>query len=804
VRRRGALNLETARMESPDDIMTSRRRLMKRAAWLAAGVLVPGSAEARGRRVFDEAGLAVAVKALEDAVAAKLVPGAVWWLERNGVSRSGATGNRVIDPEVAVMKVDTVFDAASLTKVVATAPSVFLLIQDGKLTLDTKVAAVIPDFTGGGKELLTIRHLLTHTSGTRSGIPRSEPAWGGYEEGIRRAVAEPLINVPGTKFLYSDINFILLGEVVRRMSGMTLDAFAAARIFRPLGMKDTGFRPDRSKVGRIAPTTREAAGLVHGVVHDPTSRVMGGVTGHAGLFTTAADLAKYCRMLLAGGTSAAGRRVMTAKMVRLMTAPVKLADGTMRTNGFDNASRYADPKGECFGARSYGHTGWTGTAFWIDPDADAFVVLLTNRNHPREGTGVKELRWQFGTLAAEAMGLKRKRTAWVERPAGTRLVSRRGRVVPGLDGLVASGFRELSGAKAGLITNHTGRDLGGKTSIDLLAKAEGMTLLALFSPEHGIRGTEDREGIGDSEDKATGLPVYSLYGKRRRPSVEQLKGLDTLVFDIQDIGCRFYTYIATMLESMQAAAGRGMRFVVLDRVNPVGGVRIEGPVAGKLSFTACHPIPVRHGMTAGELALMFQKELGLDLKVEVVPVSGWQRGEFYGKTGLPWVNPSPNMRSAEAAVLYPGVGLLEFCKVSVGRGTETPFQLFGAPWMNGVALAKALEAAEIPGLGVKAAEFRPTASVFKGEDCQGVRLTVRDAEVLPSVTVGMTLAAALVAQYGKAFDLDPLNRLLAHDGTLAALKRGVPAVEVMATWEEGLAAYRKRRAAFLRYSEGSV
>jgi uncharacterized protein YbbC (DUF1343 family) len=276
--------------------------------------------------------------------------------------------------------------------------------------------------------------------------------------------------------------------------------------------------------------------------------------------------------------------------------------------------------------------------------------------------------------------------------------------------------------------------------------------------------------------------------------------MDTLVFDIQDIGCRFYTYIATMLEGMQAAAGRGMRFVVLDRVNPVGGVRIEGPVAGKLSFTACHPIPVRHGMTAGELALMFQKELGMDLKVEVVPVAGWQRGAFYGETGLPWVNPSPNMRSAEAAVLYPGVGLLEFCKVSVGRGTETPFQLFGAPWMNGGALAKAVEAAGIPGLGVKAAEFRPTASVFKGEVCQGVRLTVRDAEVLPSVTVGMTLAAALVAQHGKAFDADPLNRLLAHDASLAALKRGVPAAE----WEDGLGAYRKRRAAFLRYSEGPV
>jgi uncharacterized protein YbbC (DUF1343 family)/CubicO group peptidase (beta-lactamase class C family) len=789
-------------MDQPSDSLCARRRFLAGATGLAATALALPDLSARTSRVFDDDRLALATKALDDAVAAKLVPGAVWWLERLGAVRSGHTGSRMIDPEVQPMRQDTIFDVASLTKVVATAPSIFLLIQEGKLSLDTRVGSLIPAFAGNGKDAVTIRHLLTHTSGTRSGIPRTETPWSGYAEGIQRAATEPLINPPDTKFLYSDINFILLGEIVRLVSGSPVSEFAAARIFRPLGMRDTSYLPSRRLVGRIAPTTREAAGLVHGVVHDPTARLMGGVAGHAGLFSTAGDLARFCRMLLKGGRTDAGRRIFTSRTVQLMTGPVRLRDGTVRTNGFDNASRYADPKGECFGPRSFGHTGWTGTALWIDPDVSAFVVLLTNRNHPREGNGVKELRWQFGTLAAEAMGLPKRRTAWQQSPQRPKLPARRGRVSPGIDALAADGFREIAGAKAGLITNHTGRDLKGTPTIDVLAKAGGLSLRALFSPEHGIRGTEDRDGIADGRDASTGLPVFSLYGERRRPSAAQLKDLDTLVFDIQDIGCRFYTYVSTMLECMQAAAGRSMRFVVLDRVNPIGGSRMEGPVSsGKPSFTACHPIPVRHGMTAGELARLFQRELSLDLELKVVPVSGWSRREFFPDTGLPWINPSPNMRSPDAAVLYPGVGLLEFCKLSVGRGTDAPFQFFGAPWMDARKLCDALGAANLPGLRVSPASFTPSASVFKGEACQGVQLTVTNRSELPSVAVGMHLAAAVVAHAPTSFDLTPLNKLLVHEPSLKALQKGAGAAEVMQAWQGDLLKFMNRRQPVLLYPE---
>jgi uncharacterized protein YbbC (DUF1343 family)/CubicO group peptidase (beta-lactamase class C family) len=789
-------------MDLPSDSHCLRRRFLAGATGLAAaGLAMPGLA-ARAGRVFDDARLALATKALDDAVAAKLVPGAVWWLERLGAVRSGHTGNRMIDPEVQPMRQDTIFDVASLTKVVATAPSVFLLIQEGKLSLDTRVAALIPAFSGNGKDTVTIRHLLTHTSGTRSGISRTETPWSGYAEGIQRAATEPLINPPDTKFLYSDINFILLGEIVRLLSGSPVHEFAAARIFRPLGMRDTGYLPSRRLTGRMAPTTREAAGLVHGIVHDPTARLMGGVAGHAGLFSTAADLARFCRMLLTGGRTDSGRRLFAARTIQLMTGPVRLRDGTVRTNGFDNASRYADPKGECFGPRSFGHTGWTGTALWIDPDVSAFVILLTNRNHPREGNGVKELRWQFGTLAAEAMGLPRRRTAWQQSPTRPQLMARRGRVSPGIDALAAADFREIAGARAGLITNHTGRNLKGTPTIDVLAKAGGLSLRALFSPEHGIRGTEDREGIADDRDAATGLPVFSLYGERRRPSAAQLKDIDTLIFDIQDIGCRFYTYVATMLECMHAASGRSMRFVVLDRVNPIGGTRIEGPVSsGKPSFTACHPIPVRHGMTAGELARLFQRELSLDLELKVIPVSGWSRRDFFPDTGLPWINPSPNMRSPDAAVLYPGVGLLEFCKVSVGRGTEAPFQFFGAPWIDSRKLTDALGSANLPGLRVSPARFTPTASVFKGEVCEGVQLTVTKRSELPAVAVGMHLAAAVVAQAPASFDLSPLQRLLVHEPSLKALQKGAGAVEVMQAWQSDLLKFTNRSHPFQLYPE---
>ncbi len=752
-------------------------------------------ARARSSPVIDAARLPAIRATMQAAIAAHHIPGGVLWMERSGQQFTEAYGNRQLDPTAEPMKKNTIFDAASLTKVMATAPAIMLLVQDGKVAVDAPVSRYLPEYTGGGKEAITVKQLLLHISGTRPGIPRDPAGWSGYNAGIARAAAEPLINAPGAKFVYSDINYILLGEIVHRVSGQMLNDFVTARVFKLLGMKETGFLPSARLRNRIAPTTREAAGLVHGVVHDPTSRLMGGVAGHAGLFTTASDAARYCRMFLAGGRTESGRVLFKPATLKLMTAPVSLPGDVRRTMGWDVATGYSDARGDCFGPASFGHTGWTGTALWIDPAADAFVVLFTNRNHPAEGHSVKELRYQISTQAAEAMMLKKQKTPPLKQPGAERVGARNG-----IDALMAERYAPLKGARVGLVTNHTGRAATGESTIDLLAAAPGMELRCLFSPEHGLRGVEDKDGIRDGRDSKSGLPVYSLYGSTRRPLPDQLKGLNTLIFDIQDIGCRFYTYISTLMECLEALNGTGIRCVVLDRINPVGGSIIDGPLLdGATSFTACHPIPVRHGMTVGELAQMFITERQLDVSLTVVRVEGWSRNMDLEQSGLPWVNPSPNMRSLDAAAIYPGIGLLEFCNVSVGRGTDTPFLLFGAPWVDGPALAAALDKESFPGLKLEAAQFRPRASVFAGKECHGVRFHVTDRGQLPAVKLGVALASALQRQHPDTFKLDLMQKLLCSPAVLESIRAGKSVRETAALYAADIEAFRKRREPFLLY-----
>ncbi len=748
---------------------------------------------ARVRAAFDEEKVTAIRAAMDAAITDRTIPGGVVWMERGKTSVCEAFGNRMIDPRTAPMKADTIFDSASLTKVLATAPSVMLLVQEGKFSLQTPVSTLIPDFTAGGKETVTVYQLLTHTSGTRSGIPR-ERVWSGYKEGVAAAAAEPLLNPPGAKFLYSDINFILLGEIVRRISGIMISDFAAGRIFRPLGMKDTGYQPSRSKLDRIAPTSREGDTLVHGVVHDPTCRRMGGVAGHAGVFTTAKDIAIFCRMMLNGGATPSGQKILHPATLPLMIKPLALPGGIQRALGWDIQSTYTDIKGPGFSAASYSHTGWTGTAFLIDPVTSAFVILLTNRNHPADITSLRTLRFQVGTFAAEAMRVSKRKVSVTPRRA------LRCRVKNGVDVLVSDGFAQLRGLKVGLITNHTGLTQEGVTTIDALAGARDPKLVCLFSPEHGIRGEEDRDGIADTTDAKTGLPVYSLYGKTRRPMPAQLKEIDTLVFDIQDAGCRFYTYVSTMLECMKAASAAGKRFIVLDRVNPINGNTIDGPLpVGALTFVACHRIPLRHGMTAGELARLFVAELMLKLDLAVITVEGWDRSHDLAAAGLEWVNPSPNMRSLDAATLYPGVALVEFCNVSVGRGTGSPFQFIGAPWVDAEKLAAALVDERLPGLKIEPASVTPHASVFKGEQCRGIRLSVKDRAKVDSVRTGVAVATALQRLHKGTFKLEPVSKLLLEPKVQASIAAGASVSETVNLYSGAAEEFRRRRAPFLIY-----
>ena len=373
----------------------------------------------------------------------------------------------------------------------------------------------------------------------------------------------------------------------------------------------------------------------------------------------------------------------------------------------------------------------------------------------------------------------------------------------GIDVLNRDGFSLLQGAKVGLITNHTGLLRDGKvTTIDALHLAGGFDLKVLFGPEHGIRGMLD-ESIPDGVDERTGVPVFSLYGQRTEPTDEQLKGVDTLVYDIQDVGCRFYTYSSTLGHCLQAAARNKIRYVVLDRPNPIGGVAVEGPVADetRLSFTAFHPVPVRHGMTMGEMAQLYKAERGLDVELVVVKCEGWKRSDYWDATGLQWTNPSPNMRSLAQALNYPGVGLIEFTNVSVGRGTDTPFEVLGAPYIDGRTLAYYLNARQMPGVRFIPIRFTPAASKFAGESCGGINIVVTDRVKFQPVRAGIEIALAMRALYLEEWQASRYLTLLANRAAMDGLLAGEDYATISKRWTPDLKAFQKAREAFLLYRD---
>ncbi|HMY71238.1 MAG TPA: DUF1343 domain-containing protein, partial [Blastocatellia bacterium] len=712
---------------------------------------------------------------VEAEIAKKQLPGAVVLVGRQGkVVWRRAYGNRALEPQPEAMTLDTIFDLASLTKIVATATSVMILVERGLVRLGDPVSRYIPEFAENGKRNITVEHLLVHRSGLIADNDIKD-----YEQGVEKAWENiwklaPL-NEVGSKFIYSDVNFIVLGELVRRVSGKTLDQFALENIYAPLGMKDTGYKPAESLKARIAPTekrggpdqnrNREGAARegetnqpehwMRGEVHDPRSYLLGGVAGHAGLFSTADDLAIYCQMILNGGIYQ-GRRILSPLGVQRMTearpSAGNMKDGNSRGIGWDIYTGFSGNRGDLFPIGTFGHTGFTGTGLWLDPINETFVVFLSNRVHPKldskKPADVSSLRGRVASVVAASILEASRRTAMpvdsgIASAAGeseTRAVNSQS--LNGIDVLKRDGFALLKGKRVGLITNHTGRDRDGNPTIDVLFKAPDVKLVALFSPEHGIRGALDQEKITNTTDEKTGLPVFSLYGETRKPTPEMLKDIDVLVFDIQDIGARFYTYISTMGLALEEAAKNGKTFVVLDRVNPINGSDVEGPLADgdKLSFIAHHQIPVRHGMTVGELAQLFNKERNINATLQIVRVEDWKRTQWFDETGLVWVNPSPNMRSLTEATLYPGIGLIETTNVSVGRGTDTPFELVGAPWMDGRKLAEALNAANLPGVRFVPVRFTPKASVHKDAECSGVNIIITDRSRFDSVLTGMELA----------------------------------------------------------------
>lgn len=768
-----------------------------------------------GKSPVVPSGFAAIDAIMQEAVSNGNIPGGVVLVGHNSrIIYRKAFGSRSLEPTREPMTVDTIFDLASLTKCIATTTAVMQLIQDGRVRLNAPVAAYLPEFAQNGKEDITVRELLTHYSGLAPDLDLKSP-WEGRDAAYAMVMQQRPALPPGTRFVYSDINFETLGFLVEKVSGMPLGEYAAKNIFAPLGMKDTRFTPPADWAPRIAPTQYDEHNtMLRGVVHDPTARRMGGVAGHAGLFSTADDLAIFAQELLHGS------RILSRPIVEKMSTPQQPAvASSLRGLGWDIDSPFSSNRGELLPVGSFGHTGFTGTSLWIDPTTDTYIILLTNAVHPRGGGATVALRDRVATAVIQALDLtvnesEKLRLARITGynesiMAARRFTARNGNVKTGIDVLESDAFRELHPdpqhpVRIGLVTNQTGLDSQGRRTADVLAQASGLRLAAIFSPEHGFAGKLDTSDIGNSQDAATGAPIYSVYGntdQKRRPSQEQLASLDAIVYDIQDVGVPFYTYESTLGYFLEAAAKAGKPIYVLDRPNPIGGVYVQGPIgdAGKESFVGYWQTPVRHGMTVGELAGMFNNERRIGANLTVVPMQGWLRGDWFDSTAQLWVDPSPNMRNLTEATLYPGLGMIEGTNISVGRGTDTPFEVVGAPWIDPVPLAQYLNTRAIGGVRFVPVSFSPNASIYANQKCGGVNVILTDRDALDAPEMGLEVAAALHHLYPAEFKFAALDGLMRNKATLDALAAGQDPRRIEADWQDAIDGFQAIRAKYLLY-----
>jgi SSS family transporter len=862
----------------------------------AEGPASSGRVQAASEEQEEQYDFSAITTAVNQAIAAKKLPGAVVLVNHGGKTvfeqvygvrkyageLSGPGGDKA-EP----MTVDTIFDMASLTKCLATATAVMQLVEKGKIDVDAPVVKYLPEFGENGKDKVTVRELLTHYSGLPPDVSLKD-VWGlakpDKAEGIRRAMESTLDSVPGTKFVYSDINFITLGAMVEKLSGQTLDVYAQQHIFAPLGMTRTAYHPFEAACGprlvlgsaislplptksepgkpvepyscpspqtwmpigiswNVAPTAHDNEGtaetnpdfdhLLRGTVHDPTTRRMGGVAGHAGVFSTAHDVSLFAQALLDKLLHNTGPFPLKQATLKLMTQPEQPAtaaggatifseDGKATTGtavrgfGWDINTAFSRPRGEVFPIGSFGHTGFTGTSLWMDPGSDTFVVILANSVHPRGASPISPLREAVATAAARALHLYAVSTA------------ANAETLTGIDVLEATQFsmlREAAGRhgghlRLGVMTNQTGVDREGRRTIDILMHSiPAVEVKTLFSPEHGLFGVRDTTKIGDEVDTSTHLPVVSLYGakdEQRRPSMESLKNLDAVVIDLQDAGVRFYTYQTVVGYFLEAAAKAHIEIIVLDRPNPIGGVAIEGPVSdnGVESYADYMPLPIREGMTLGELALYFNGErllanatspnvrAPIRAQLTVVAMRNWTREQYFDDTGLKWINPSPNLRSAAANVVYPGVELLQSTNVSVGRGTEMPFMHIGAPYIDSAQLVAYLTARKIPGVQFASASFSVLEDAnhfpFHGKTLPGISFTVTDRSALDSPELGIELISALHHLYPD-FAMAKAEHLIANVDTMRALENQEDPRKIAEGWKADLAAFQHRRQSYLLY-----
>jgi len=719
-----------------------------------------------------------------------------------------AFGYRELEPRHIAMTPDTIFDLASLTKPVATAVAIMQLRERGQMDLDTPAATYWPAFARNGKERITIRQLLTHYSGLAPDLDLRRK-WTGYSTAMKMIENAKPLHPPGTHYEYSDINFEALGEVVRRVAKLPLDEYCRVNIFTPLAMTDTGFKPPAREFDRIAPTEYVAGKLRIGAVHDPTAARMGGVAGHAGLFSTADDLAIFARMMLDGGRAGAVT-ILGPRSIDEMTIPEWPSDAVntnhLRGLGWDLGAPLRANREQLLPVGSFGHFGFTGTMLWVDPVSSTWAIILTNRTYPNGAGDAGPLRREILTLISDRLGMLSEDRVVESRPslnsfcALAKRTSDHSTVLTGADVLGDDGFAQLRGMRVGLITNQTGVTRVGTRDIDAISHAHGLKLRAIFSPEHGLHGDAD-ESVASGIEPVTGLRFFSLYGETRRPSATMLDGLDAVVFDVQDSGARFYTYVTTMAYAMEEVAARGIDFYVLDRPNPISCAAVQGPImdADLKSFTGYFPLPTRHGMTIGELAEMFNHENHIGARLHVIKMRGYTRSEWFDQTGLRWTPPSPNLRTLAEATLYPGVAMIEGANVSVSRGTDSPFELVGAPWIDSTALLTYLEQRKISGVRFQPAAFTPSADSYTGRSCHGVRIFLDDRLALDSPVLGIELIGALHRLYPDDFKIDATLAMVGSRRTIEEIKSGTDPKQIVAQWQPELQNFHILRARYLLY-----
>jgi SSS family transporter len=743
---------------------------------------------------------------VQKAIAAHQIPGAVVVIGHGGrIVFHKAYGNRSLEadhkPAIEPMTEDTIFDIASLTKPLATATALMQLYDQHLFSFDDPVTKYIPAFATNGKQDVTIRQLATHYSGLPPDLDLKQD-WRGKQTAFALADASPLQSAPGSVFRYSDINYIVLQQLIETLTGTTLDTYTADHIYKPLHMDQTRFLPPAAWILNIAPTQYDENGvMLRGIVHDPTSRRMGGVAGDAGVFSTASDVALYAQALLDKLAGRASSFPLPQDALQVMTEQQQPANRKdLRGIGWDIDTAFSSTRDERFPVGSFGHTGFTGTSLWLDPATDTYIIILTNRVHPNGGVSINRLRGDIATAAADALHLYTAQA-----------------VLTGIDVLEADRFTQLEAIaerhdghlRLGLLTNQTGLDSQGRRTIDILQNAaakavSGLQLETLFSPEHGIAGTLDTAKVDSSIDKASGLPVISLYGTtdaQKRPSMDALKKLDAVVIDLQDAGARFYTYETVTGYFLEAAAKAGIEIIVLDRPNPINGVTVQGAIsdAGAESYIDYMPLPVRHGLTLGELARYFNGEKKLGAQLTVIPMRGWQRAEWFDETMLPWTNPSPSLRNITEAALYPGVAFFDSANVSDGRGTASPFEQIGASYIDGAKLAAYLNARTIPGVSFSATSFTADKPYLcSAAACQGVHIIVMDRNVLDAPELGLELISALHHLYPDQFLLEKTAPLIANADVMAALRRGDDPRSI-AAWQPALHAFQQSTRQYLLY-----